>query len=86
MGRQFVIAARPPFQERKYRVHPQCLCNKGTVNKGGRAIGCSIREKLWTFDLIQVIRAREVEQYFVNDNGTVLLRSLLHVPADLTSE
>ena len=53
------------------------------MNFNGGAIGCSVREKLWIFDLIQTVRARAVERYCVNDECSVVLRSLLHVPADL---
>ena len=55
-------------------------------NINGRAIGLSVSDNLWIFDLIEFVRAREVELYFVNDNCSVVLRSVLHVPADLTSE
>jgi len=55
-------------------------------NINQKAVGCSIREKLWIFDLIQALRARAVERYFVNFNGSVVLSGFLHVPAELTSE
>ena len=55
-------------------------------NVNGRAIGYSVREELWFFAVIQAVWARPIKHYFVNDYCSVVLRGVLHEPADLNSE